>query len=170
MVPIHGAYLMDAIGVNSPEKIGFAMALNSVGVVVGTLTFGWIIAPRLNVPSQIALSVAISGIGFYWMGTATFYETLTLAVMVNGFGSGLLLPTMVTWNMRELPFTHRGLGTGAFTSSLMFGMFLNPIIIIYFSNTYGGRAVVIGALGVALGALALTAVFAGMRRSTDQAA
>ncbi|WP_323000235.1 MFS transporter [Castellaniella sp.] len=161
MVPIHGAYLMEAIGVESAGAIGIAMAFNSVGVVAGTLVFGWIVAPRLRVPAQLALAVAIAAIGFLMMASAGDYWALTAGVMVNGFGAGLLLPTMVTWNMRELPFSRRGFGSGAFISCQMFGMFVNPVLVVYFSHHAGGRAGVIGLIGMAMGGLALIALLSG---------
>lgn len=164
MVPIHGAYLMGAIGVQSAGMIGIAMAFNSVGVVAGTLVFGWIVAPRLRVPAQLALAVAIAAGGFLMMASAGDYQALTAGVMVNGFGAGLLLPTMVTWNMRELPFSHRGFGNGAFISCLMFGMFVNPVLVVYLSHHAGGRAGVIGLIGMAMGGLALVALLVGCLR------
>lgn len=164
MVPVHAAYLMQTIGVDSAGQVGFAMALNSVGVVAGTLTFGWGIAPRLRVGSQLALAVAIAAVGFLLMATAGDYRALTLGVVVNGFGCGLLLPTMVTWNMRELPFAHRGLGTGAFTSSLMLGMFVNPLLVVFLSNSLGGRGRVIGMVALAMGGLAIVALAASWCR------
>lgn len=171
MVPVHAAYLMQAIGVDSAGQVGFAMALNSVGVVAGTLTFGWIVAPRLRVGAQLALAVAIAAAGFLLMATAGDYRALTLGIVVNGYGCGLLLPTMVTWNMRELPFAQRGLGTGAFTSCLMFGMFVNPLLVVFLANSLGGRASVIGMGGMVMGGLALFVLVAGWcRRSARRPA
>lgn len=171
MVPVHGAYLMQAIGVESAGQVGLAMALNSVGVVAGTLLFGWVVAPRLRVNTQLALSVAIAALGFLLMASAGDYKALTMGVVVNGVGAGLLLPTMVTWNMRELPFAHRGLGTGAFTSCLMFGMFVNPLIVVFLSNNSGGRAGVVGMVAMVMAALAVVSLLAGLRgRLTRRAA
>ena len=147
IVPVHLAYLMGAIGVQSSAQIGAAAALNSLGVVGGTLLFGWVVAPRLRVAHQLALSIAIAGAGFVMMGAAATYQALTMAAIVNGLGFGVLLPTMVTWNMRELPFSHRGLGTGAFQSCLFLGMFANPIVIVYFAAVAGGRTPVLICVG-----------------------
>lgn len=158
IVPIHLGYLFASLGVESSQAIGLAYAANSVGVVTGTLIFGWVIASRMRVPLQIALSVAIAGVGFVLMGWATDPMYLTAATVVNGFGCGMLLPTLTSWNMRELPFAHRGLGTGAFMSSLFLGFFINPLIIVYLSEVMGGRATVVLMVGwvmivVAFGAL-----------------
>jgi MFS family permease len=148
--PVHLGFLFNAIGVASSAKIGIAYALNSICIVAGTLIFGWIIAPRVSVSAQIALSMAITALGFIMMNGAGSYLSLTIAAMVNGLGAGLLLPTVVTWNMRELPFARRGLGTGAFQSALFFGMFINPVLVVGLQNELGSRAGAVSAVGFAL--------------------
>lgn len=163
IVPIHVGYLFAALGVHSSQSVGLAQALNSLGVVLGTLAFGWIVARRLRVPAQLSLAVAVTGLGFVGMGLATSYWSLTGAVIVNGFGAGLLLPTAVTWNMRELPFARRGFGVGAFQSSLFFGMFLNPVLIVSLEKPLGSRAAGVGCVGVALVAAAVVALVVAVR-------
>jgi MFS family permease len=156
--PVHMGYLFNAIGVSSSAKIGIAYALNSVGVVTGTLIFGWIVASRLSVSAQIALSMAITGFGFILMNGAGTYLSLTIAAMINGLGAGLLLPTMVTWNMRELPFARRGFGTGATQSALFLGMFINPVLVVGLQNELGSRAIAVSVVGFALLVVAVMAI------------
>ena len=107
-------------------------------------------APRLRVSTQIALCFVVTAAGCLMLQSATTYLSLTLAAIVNGYGAGLMLPTLVTWNMRELPFAKRGFGTGAFQSSLFLGMFLNPIVVVGLDSWLGSRAAAIGAVGTAI--------------------
>jgi MFS family permease len=162
-VPVHFGYLFATIGITSPAQVGAAYGLNSVGVVAGTLLFGWVVAPRLTVPWQLATSVAVAAVGFVLMKYAGSYNALAVAGIVNGVGAGLLLPTMVTWTMRVLPFSRRGFGTGAFQSCLFLGMFVNPILIVALEKALASsRAVAIGDFGIVL--LAATVVVAvGLR-------
>jgi MFS family permease len=162
-VPVHLAYLFNEIGVASSARIGIAFALNSIGAIAGTLLFGWIVAARMRrVASQLALATAVLGASFLGMSAATTYWGLTLAAAGNGVGAGLILPTVVTWNMRELPFSHRGIGVGAFQSSLFFGMFLNPILIVSLSKLSGTRAASMSLLGLALLLASLIALLRGI--------
>lgn len=154
IVPIHLGYLLADVGVKSSAQIGIVYALNSVGVVLGTVSFGWLVAPRLRVSAQLVLCFAVTAGGCLMLQAATTYLLLTLAAIVNGYGTGLMLPTLVTWNMRELPFRKRGLGTGAFQSSLFLGMFLNPIVVVGLDSWLGSRAAAIGAVGTAIFAAA----------------
>ncbi|MDE2372503.1 MAG: MFS transporter [Burkholderiales bacterium] len=163
-VPVHFGYLFGAIGVHSPSQIGAAYGLNSLGVIAGTLLFGWVIGPRLPVAFQLAIGCLLAGIGFVLMRTAPDYAALTLAGVVNGVGAGMMLPTMVTWAMRILPFARRGMGTGAFQSCLFFGMFVNPVLIVALEKHFdGSRAAGIGGVGFVLVALAVVAGVTGLR-------
>lgn len=160
-VAIHLGFLLGALGFSSSQLIGASASLNSVGVVVGTLLFGWVIAPRLRVSYQLACALAACAAGFIWMGVAGTYTGLTAAAALNGIGCGILLPTLSTWNMRELPYSKRGLGTGAFLSSTFLGMAINPLIVVYLANTLNGRAAAVAAIGWVMAATALIAVFIG---------
>jgi MFS family permease len=148
--PVHLGFLFNAIGVASSAKIGIAYALNSASIVAGTLIFGWILASRVSVSAQLALSMAVTALGFIMINGAGSYLSLTIAAMVNGLGAGLLLPTVVTWNMRELPFAKRGLGTGAFQSALFFGMFISPVLVVGLQNQLESRAIAVNAVGLAM--------------------
>jgi MFS family permease len=162
-VPVHFGYLHGAIGVQSPSQIGMAYGINSLGVISGTLLFGWVLAQRFKVPFQLACGSLAAGMGFFMMQSAASYGPLTVAGFVNGLGAGILLPTMVTWNMRDLPVSRRGMGTGAFQSCLFFGMFVNPILIVWLEKHLGGaRALAIGLEGQVLMGLGVIALVAGL--------
>lgn len=166
-VPVHFGYLHGAIGVSSPSQIGVAYGINSLGVIAGTLLFGWVLAQRVRVPFQLAYGCLVAGLGFVLMQSSTSYNTLTMAGFINGLGAGILLPTMVTWNMRDLPLSRRGMGTGAFQSCLFFGMFLSPILIVGLEKSWSGtRALAVGLEGqvlMGLGVLALLVAFIAKR-------
>ncbi|SDP61695.1 Predicted arabinose efflux permease, MFS family [Rhodoferax sp. OV413] len=162
-VPVHFGYLHSAIGVQSPSQIGLAYGVNSLGVISGTLLFGWVLAPRLKVAYQLALGVTIAGLGFVLMQLAGDYSALTVAGFVNGLGAGIVLPAMVTWNVRELPMSRRGMGVGAFQSCFTLGLFLNPLIIVGLEKfLHVPRAEVVGLVGFVLLVLALIALLSGV--------
>jgi hypothetical protein len=162
-VPVHFGYLHGAIGVQSPSQIGLAYGVNSLGVITGTLLFGWVLAARLQVAWQLAVGALVAGAGFLLMKGAADYTALTVAGFVNGVGAGILLPTMVTWNMRDLPVSKRGLGTGAFQSCLFFGMFINPVIVVGLQKQLSdNRAAAVGLLGWAVVALGVVAAVAAV--------
>ena len=162
-VPVHLGYLFVAIGVQSPSQIGMAYGINSLGIISGTLLFGWVLATRLPVAYQLAVGVTITGLGFVMMMVAGDYTALTIAGFVNGLGIGIVLPTMVTWNVRVLPLSRRGMGVGAFQSCFTLGLFVNPIIIVGLEKLLAvSRANVAGLVGWVMLALAAFALVAGL--------
>jgi MFS family permease len=169
-VPVHLGYLFTELGINSSARIGLAYALNSVGVIVGTLAFGWVLAHRVpRVVVQLGLAAAVLGLSFVAMSMATTYLGLTLAAMANGIGAGLILPAVVSWNMRELPFSHRGIGVGAFQSSLFLGMSLNPLCIVYLAKSQGSRGAAVALVGeMLLFAALIAAIVAAKLRVSPQ--
>jgi len=76
--------------------------------------------------------------------------------VINGVGGGMLIPTLVIWNMRNLPFERRGLGTGAWTASFFLAQFVNPVVVLWLAGIAGGRAAAAHLIGLAL--LALTGI------------
>jgi MFS family permease len=161
VVPVHFGYLFGALGVQSPAQIGMAYGLNSLGVIAGTLLFGWVLARRLTVPLLLGVAGAIAAAGFLLMKSADTYAALAGAGMLNGVGCGILLPTMVTWTMRSLPLAKRGLGNGAYQSALFLGMFVNPVVVVALQGPGGSRAAAVATVGGVLGVLALIALAVG---------
>lgn len=158
VLPVNFGYLQEALGVRSPTQIGIAYCVNSLGAIVGTICFGWVIAARLCLRHQLALMAALTGAGFLLMQWASSYLELTFAGFVNGLGAGLLIPVVLTWAMRTLPRARRGMGIGAVQSSVSLGMFLSPPLVVGLDKLLGGRGAAIGAMGWALAVAAVLAL------------
>jgi MFS family permease len=170
MVPVHMAFMLVDVGTTEPARIGMAYAVNSLGVIIGTLVFGWVIVSRFRVAVQMAMGCVVVGIGFLLMAAAKDFEGMLLGGFVNGLGCGVVLPLVVTWNVRELPFSKRGFGLGAFFSMNFLGNFINPLVVMPFVATLGSRAAVVHYWGV--GSLMVAVAAAGycvMRAKPQQA-
>jgi len=55
---------------------------------------------------------------------------VVVAVLVNGLGVGLLLPTLITRVMQQVGFAQRGRATGGFTAAIFAGEFLSPLLVL----------------------------------------
>jgi MFS family permease len=75
--------------------------------------------------------------------------------VITGFGTGMLLPTLLTWAVNPLTFEQRGRGTGLFTAALFLGEFASPLVIAAFGARAGGLQPALGVLGVVAVAMAL---------------
>lgn len=154
VVPVNFGYLLNGLQVTSTTAIGTAYGLNSLGVIAGTLVFGWVLAGRFSVVLQLGIAAAIAAAGFLLMQTATTYGAMTAAGVINGFGCGILLPTMVTWTMRSVPAAKRGLGNGAFQSALYLGMSTSPLLVVGLQSQLGDRSAAVAAIGTVIAVLA----------------
>ncbi|MBN3813885.1 hypothetical protein [Paraburkholderia sp. Ac-20347] len=79
---------------------------------------------------------------------------LTVGGAINGVGCGIVLPALVSWGLRSLPFSRRGFGTGAFTAAQFVGYFCSPIIVMGVVMHAGTRFEVVQTWGMALFVLA----------------
>jgi len=155
ITPIHFGYLFGSIGVTSPAKIGPAYGVNSLGVISGTLIFGFLLVGKTRVQLQLFLGFAAMAIGFFGMSKAGSYPAMTGAGLINGIGGGILLPTVITWIMRCLPTKIRGFGLGCSQSALFLGQFFSSVLVIWIARQVGGRTDAIGIVAI------LSFVFAG---------
>jgi NAD/NADP transhydrogenase alpha subunit len=96
-------------------------------------------------------SVIVLGAGV--AGLQAIATAKRLGAIVTGFGTGILLPTLVTWSIARLRYEQRGRGAGLFTGALFFGEFVTPLVILGLTpavGSLGGAIAVVGGFSVAL--------------------
>jgi MFS family permease len=101
---------------------GMMTAVASLFVPVGTLCF-WFASPRLSLKAMFVLEFALLGLGFLLMSVIRDPWLFTLAAGLDQIGAGMLLPTLLTWAVAQLPFAVRGRGTGLWTATFSLGQF-----------------------------------------------
>ncbi|RTL52442.1 MAG: MFS transporter [Rhodocyclaceae bacterium] len=152
-------FLLELLGISSPSRVGMAIASGSLMVTVGAVLFRRLV--HAGVPTLLTLSFAMAGVGFLQMSWAGSYTEMLVGVVINNLGTGLLLPSLLVWVMRQLPFEHRGRGTGLWTASFYLGQFVCPLVVMGISQHVGGLSGAIGTFGwcaLALAVFALTTV------------
>ncbi|MFT4190630.1 MAG: MFS transporter [Comamonas sp.] len=141
---INLAYLLGAVGENSPRVAGLVASACSVLIVLGTLSVHLLLHLRLRISHCLALAFGLIGLSFLLIATASSTGSVLAASLVNGLGCGLLLPSLAIWNMRELPWRLRGMGTGLWYGCYCLGMFFSPIIVVSVSKLSGSTASAVG--------------------------
>ena len=154
---VHLSYVLDGEGVTSTAAVGAISAAMSLATAVGAGLFGKvaIVTPRVLVPVEFGLTALGLGIVF----AAPSVAVVVLGAVITGFGTGLLLPTLVLWAVNRLTFEQRGRGTGLWTGTLFIGQFACPLIIMGLSAGAGDLRSALGLLGAASAAMALLLVF-----------
>ena len=128
IVPVQAGFLLTLLHVDSPQQIGMTMGANQLGVLAGALSFRLLSGQRRQ--HLLLLAFATTGVGGLLMATTDNPALVVVAVLINGLGIGLMLPTLITWVMRQVAFNQRGRATGGFTAALFAGEFISPLVVL----------------------------------------
>ncbi|KHL76297.1 MFS transporter [Pseudomonas putida] len=128
IVPVQAGYLLNLLQVDAPQQIGMTMGANQLGVLGGALLFRLLGGMRRQ--NLLMAAFATTGIGGLMMALAGSHALVTVAVLVNGLGIGLMLPTLITWVISRVSFAQRGRASGGLTAALFAGEFLSPLVVI----------------------------------------
>ncbi|SME97044.1 MULTISPECIES: MFS transporter [unclassified Pseudomonas] len=154
IVPVQVGYLLNLLHVEGAQQIGMTMGASQLGVLVGALSF------RLfsGVPAyrQMLLALVAAGIGGGLLAVADSHGLVVIAVLINGLGIGLMMPTLLTWIMSQVDFQQRGRAAGGFTSMFFAGEFASPVVVL--AITGGAISALPAALGIVAGVQLLVAV------------
>ncbi|WP_273825634.1 MFS transporter [Pseudomonas asplenii] len=165
IVPVQTGFLLEHIGIDSPQRIGMAIGLGHSAVFIGALCFRRL--GRFGPGLLLAASFIVSGLGILLLAEARDYPTAVIAVLINGFGGGLALPTVLSWALSRLSFEYRGKGTGLFNTSFFGGQFASPLLVALLTPFGGSRVDAILLVGWGLLVTAILALLAprlaGMR-------
>jgi MFS family permease len=147
------SFVLDEVGVTATATIGALSALMSLATAVAAGSFAKLSGqtPRTLLPIAFGLSAA----GFLVIAATASVPVITFGAVLTGAGTGLLLPTLLTWATNGLSFEERGRGTGLWTGTLFIGEFLSPVLITGVGAAVGGLRPALGLLGVVTAVLAV---------------
>jgi MFS family permease len=157
------SFLLTGVGVASTASIGAISAVMSLATALGSMTFARLSGHTAGMLLPMALG--ISAVGLVVVFATPSVAVITVGAVLTGFGTGLLLPTLLTWAVNRLHFEQRGRGTGLWTGTLFIGQFLSPLLITGIGTTIGGLQPALGVLGLVTAAMALV-TWGTLRRST----
>jgi MFS family permease len=163
VLQIQMAFLLGDIGVHSPQTAGIVASACSVMIVLGTLSVHMLGRFGLRTPHCLALAFGLVAVSFLLIPAMHTWQGVLGVALVNGLGCGLMLPTLAIWNMRELPWQRRGLGTGMWYGSYCLGMFFSPLLVVSFGKFSGSLATTVGWAGWLCMAVTVAAVGAALR-------
>ena len=155
IVPVQAGYLLNLLRVDAPQQIGMTMGANQLGVLVGAL--GFRLFSGLRRPHVLLIAYALAGVGGLLMSDAQSHVQVVVAVLINGLGIGLMLPTLITWIMAQVNFHQRGRASGCFTAAIFAGEFISPLVVL--GITQGVAMALPHALAIVGGLQLLVAVF-----------
>jgi len=166
VVVIQLGFVLTQRGYASPALIGFGAAGSSLAVPVGALLFR--LMGRWSPAARLALGFTLLALGFTIIGLAQGYGATVAGATVNSLGGGILIPTLMSWSLRDLDSTELGRGTGIWNTAFALGQFLSPLSVIAISSALGGLSNTILTYGAVTGTAAVIAFVATRHRNADQ--
>lgn len=149
---------LDALGVHSAGRLGILTMVASLGVPVGTFLFR--AAARLHIGTLLGIEFALIGAGFFFMGKVSGAWPFVGAAALNQIGCGMVLPTLLTWATRGLPFRIRGRGNGVWQSTFAAGQFVSGLVVTWLASRSGGLLPSFVVLAIVCAAAAVLALVA----------
>jgi MFS family permease len=129
------AFILGSHGFSVGATIGGVMAVMSVCMALGAVIFKYL---KLPPAGKMMVSFILSGVGFFVVSFSQTVGGITIGSAITGFGSGMALPTLITWAVGKLPTHVRARGTGIWQACFFVGQFASPQIIILLKNNFGG--------------------------------
>lgn len=149
-------YVLTNLGVTDVGAIGAGTAAASLATAAGAISFRF--AAKAGPSRLLPVAFALAGIGLVAVWTAASVPFALVGAVVTSAGTGLLLPTLLTWAVSGLQVEQRGRGTGIWTGVLYIGEFTSPIVLGIAASAIGGLQTALGVLGVLSALAALIAL------------
>ena len=124
---LHFSLALDEMGITNGQDIGNYSAIASLGIPIGAILFK-LISKRSN-RFQFACLFILIGIGLIGIGLALNIHSVIASAFVQQLGSGMAIPILIAWALREVPAEFRGRGMGFWTSGLFLGQFISPFAV-----------------------------------------
>ena len=158
------SFVLAGVGITGTGTIGAISAVMSLATAAGAVVFGRLSGrtPRALLPIEFGLSA----VGLLLVFATTSPVVITVGAVLTGLGTGMLLPTLLTWAVNRLTFDQRGRGTGLWTGALFLGEFLCPLILAAVGAGVGGLQAALAVLGLASGVVGVLAAL--LLRRHDQ--
>ncbi|WP_137165409.1 MFS transporter [Salinimonas lutimaris] len=125
----------------SPAVIGAIGAAANIGVAIGSFVFRRF--KGASGPVLISTGLILAALGYCGAAFSGSLLLTSIALVVACTGFGMLLPTMLTWILKELPENVRGRGTGLWTGAFFLGQFSAPIVVTALQSQLGGLEAVL---------------------------
>ena len=128
LIPVQIPFHLQAIGIEKTSLAGAAIAISTAFSAVSAFLYSRI-KSRLSFLSVFAFGYVLMGAGFVCVSLSNSYAWVILAMMLSGFGMGIMIPNTNMWVMKITPAEIRGKEIGKLNAFWFFGQFISPIII-----------------------------------------
>jgi MFS family permease len=127
---------LDVMGVKDGGAIGTYSGIAAIGVPVGAILFRFI--ARRSAVFQFTVVFTLLGLGMIGIGLNLGVRATIALAWLQQLGSGMTIPVLLSWSLRELPVQFRGRGMGWWASAFFLGQFVSPLFVSFVNSWSGG--------------------------------
>jgi len=128
LIPVQIPFHLKAIGVGKNSLIGAAIATSTLSSAISSFFYSGI-KSRLSFFAVFSLGYLLMAAGFLGISFSDSYLLDVIAMMLAGFGMGMMIPNTNMWVMKIAPPQIRGKEIGKLTTFWFLGQFLSPIVL-----------------------------------------
>ncbi|NDJ60033.1 MAG: MFS transporter [Chloroflexi bacterium] len=127
LIPVEFSFYLNALVGAEGGEAGLALAAMTLFYAIGSLSFGRFIE-RFSHIQILTVALALVGLGYLAIGSASGWLLVIIGLPVAGFGLGITVPNLNVWVANSVPDALRGRALGLFATSLFLGQFLSPLV------------------------------------------
>ncbi|MEO8712037.1 MAG: MFS transporter [Parafilimonas sp.] len=128
LIPVQIPFYLKALGVAKNSLVGAAIASSTLASAISSFSYSKI-KSHFNFLTIFFMGYLLMAAGFLCAAVANSYTLVVVAMMITGFGMGMMIPNTNMWVMKIVPPEIRGKEIGKLTTFWFLGQFLSPIII-----------------------------------------
>jgi len=128
LIPVQIPFYFKTIGVKQNSLIGAGIAMSTAASALSSFFYSKI-KRHFSFLSVFAMGYLLMAAGFSCIAVADTYLLVVIAMMLSGFGMGMMIPNTNMWVMKIAPPEIRGKEVGKLTTFWFLGQFLSPIVI-----------------------------------------
>lgn len=146
-------YLNLNIGVTT-ELIGVIISLNTLGLIVATAISGRL-SDTFGRKPMIAVGMLLEASSLYALTSITLLEVITLFSIMEGFGRGMILTSLMVLLSDLIPQALRGSAIGAYRTFMDVGGFVGPLFFMFVYEELGSYFTFVSAVVIVFIMLAI---------------
>ncbi|WP_394551983.1 MFS transporter [Agromyces sp. MMS24-JH15] len=148
VIVLEVSYLVVGTGVAADDTatIGGVAAIASLATAIGGLSFAKL--SKLGHGVLLPLAFGLQAVGMLVIWIVPGLPGIGVGAVIASFGSGVLLPSLLTWVVAAAHFADRGRVTGWWTSAFFLGQFLTPILVAVLAAGLGALPAAVGVVGI----------------------
>ncbi|TKK69037.1 MFS transporter [Ilyomonas limi] len=128
IIPVQIPFYLKAIGVEKNALIGAGIAISTAASAISSFFYSKI-KGYFSFLFIFAMGYLLMAAGFSFIAVAHTYTLVVVAMMLSGFGMGMMIPNTNMWVMKIAPPEVRGKEIGKLATFWFLGQFLSPIVI-----------------------------------------